>query len=246
MFKKVFLLVIIYLFLLTGCKDKNDELFIKEESIVKEELKNPSKITEESIKEKYLFLKDNFPTYSKSKKEDFVYNAKFIQTIGTKGENELVKLADLILVYIKDSSKDNYEKISLMFKNIESKENKLISDLYEAYLINNRVKSIISSKQKQVSADLKDKKLLTSKYIKDGINYIDKNIKDPFKNEEVLENLVYYGMLFDGLSKKGNIKTLGHKTIAFLKTLDESKRKEVTTLLSKMNIDKDVKKVISK
>ena len=103
MFKKVFLLVIISLFLLTGCKDKNDELFIKEESIVKEELKNPNKITEESIKEKYLFLKDNFPKYSKSKKEDFVYNAKFIQTIGTKGENELVKLADLILVYIKDS-----------------------------------------------------------------------------------------------------------------------------------------------
>ena len=75
MFKKVFLLVIISLFLLTGCKDKNDELFIKEESIVKEELKNPNKITEESIKEKYLFLKDNFPKYSKSKKEDFVYNA---------------------------------------------------------------------------------------------------------------------------------------------------------------------------
>ena len=242
--KKVLVLVMMSFLLLTGCKDKNDELFIKEESIVKEELKNSNNITEETIKEKYLYLKENFSSYNKSQKENFIYNAKFLQTIGTKEDNELVKLADLILVYIKDSSKDNKEKVKLMFKNIETKENTLINNLYESYLINNKIKAFINAKQDQVKADLNDKKVLTSKTLKDGIDYIEKNIKEPFKNDEVTENLVYYALLFDGLSKKGNVKNLGHKTIAYLKTLDDSKYKEVTSLLSKMNKDKDIKKAL--
>jgi hypothetical protein len=244
MTKKVLVLVMVSFLLLTGCKDKNDELFTKEESIVKEELKSANNITEETIKEKYLYLKDNFSSYDKSKKEDFIYNAKFIQTIGTKEDNELVKLADLILVFVKDSSKDNKEKVQIMFKNIETKENTLVNNLYVTYLTNNKIKAIINAKQDQVKADLKDKKILTSKYLKDGINYIEKNIKDPFKNDEVTENLVYYAMLFDGIGKKGNIKNLGHKTIAYLKTLDDSKYKEVTNILNKIDKDKDIKKAL--
>lgn len=244
--QKKILLIMIPLLLLTGCKDKNDELFHKQENVVKEELKNSNNITEETIREKYLFLKDNYESYKKSQKEELIYNAKFLQTIGNKKANDLTKLADLMLVYIKDNNKDNYEKLNIMFKNIESKENSLISDLYTSYLIENKVKSIITSKKEKVAADLKDSKLLTAKYLKDGINYIEKNISDPFKNNEVTENIIYYGLLLDGLGKKGNVKNLGNKVISYMRTLDSAKYKEITKLLSKMNKDKDINKALGK
>lgn len=244
--RKKIILMMIPLLLLTGCKDKNDELFNKQENIVKEELKNSENITEQTIRSKYEFLKNNYDSYNKSEKEEIIYSAKFLQTIGNKNNNQLTSLADLMLVYVKDGSKENYEKLKIMFKNVESNENRLISELYNSYLIENKVKKIITEKQEKVKADLKDKKLLTSKYLKEGINYIEKNIDEPFKNSEVTENLVYFSMLFDGLSKKGNVKTLGNKTITYLKTLDETKHQEIKTLLSKMNKDKDISKVLGK
>ena len=244
--RKRIILLMLPLLLLTGCKDKNDELFIKQENIVKEELKSSDLITEETIKEKYLFLKDNYDSYSKSKKEQFVYSAKYIQTISAKDPNELTDIADQILIYVKNPSSDILEKLNIMFKNVETKENKLVSDIYNSYMIENKVKEIILAKQEQVAADLKDKNLMNAKYLKEGINYIEKNIGDPFKNNEVIENLVYYSMFFDGLSNKGNVKSLGTKTLAYLKTLDDSKYTEVTNLLKKMSKDKDIKKALGK
>ncbi|MBQ4032077.1 MAG: hypothetical protein II625_10015 [Bacilli bacterium] len=244
--RKRIILIMLPLLLLTGCKDKNDELFIEQEKIVKEELKSVDLITEDAIKEKYLYLKDNYDSYDKSQKEKIVYSAKYIQTISAKSDNELTKIADQILIYVKSPSSELLEKLNIMFKNVETKENKIISDIYNSYMIENKVKEIILAKQDQVAADLKDKNLRTAKYLKEGINYIEKNIEEPFKNNEVIENLVYYSMFFDGLSKKGNVKSLGTKTLAYLKTLDDSKYNEVINLLKKMNKDKDIKKVLEK
>lgn len=244
--RKRIILIMLPLLLLTGCKDKNDELFIEQEKIVKEELKSVDLITEDAIKEKYLYLKDNYDSYDKSQKEKIVYSAKYIQTISAKSDNELTKIADQILIYVKSPSSELLEKLNIMFKNLETKENKIISDIYNSYMIENKVKEIILAKQDQVAADLKDKNLRTAKYLKEGINYIEKNIEEPFKNNEVIENLVYYSMFFDGLSKKGNVKSLGTKTLAYLKTLDDSKYNEVINLLKKMNKDKDIKKVLEK
>ena len=244
--RKRIILIMLPLLLLTGCKDKNDELFIEQEKIVKEELKSVDLITEDAIKEKYLYLKDNYDSFDKSQKEKIVYSAKYIQTISAKSDNELTKIADQILIYVKSPSSELLEKLNIMFKNVETKENKIISDIYNSYMIENKVKEIILAKQDQVAADLKDKNLRTAKYLKEGINYIEKNIEEPFKNNEVIENLVYYSMFFDGLSKKGNVKSLGTKTLAYLKTLDDSKYNEVINLLKKMNKDKDIKKVLEK
>ena len=244
--RKKIVLFLLPLLLLTGCKDKNDELFIEQENIVKEELKSVDLITEDAIKEKYLYLKDNYDSYDKSKKEKLIYCAKYLQTISAKDQNEFTVIADQILIYVKKPSSEVLEKLNIMFKNVEVKENKLVNDIYNSYMIENKVKSIIAAKQDQVAADLKDKNLKTAKYLKEGINYIEKNIEDPFKNNEVIENLVYYSMFFDGLSKKGNVKSLGTKTLAYLKTLDDSKYNEVVNLLKKMNKDKDIKKVLEK
>ncbi len=197
--KKIIFLIVISLLILTGCQSKNDKLFQEQEDIVKKELKDVKNVTEKSIEEKYLYLKDNYESYNKKNKKDFIYNAKYLQTIGNKTQNDMTKLADLMLIYIKDTSKHNYEKLDIMFKNVEHQENKLINDLYNDYLIDNLVNETIEKQQDQVTADLKDKKLLTSKRLKEGINYIEKNIDNPFKNNEVLDNLVYYSLYFNGL-----------------------------------------------
>ncbi len=242
--KKIIFLIVISLLILTGCQSKNDKLFREQEDIVKKELKDVKNVTEKSIEEKYLYLKDNYESYNKKNKKDFIYNAKYLQTIGNKTQNDMTKLADLMLIYIKDTSKHNYEKLDIMFKNVEHQENKLINDLYNDYLIDNLVNETIEKQQDQVTADLKDKKLLTSKRLKEGINYIEKNIDNPFKNNEVLDNLVYYSLYFNGLKTKGSIKTLGKRTLDYLKTLDNNEYNEINKLLSKMNKNKEIKKVL--
>jgi len=244
--RKIFLLIVVTLLFLTGCKSKDDKLFQEQENLVKEELSNTNNITEEKIRDKYLYLKDNYESYNKKNKKEYIYSAKYIQTIGNKTQNDLTRLADLMLIYIKDSSKDNYERLDVMFKNVEHQENKLINDLYNNYLIDNIVETTIKKKQEQVAIDLKDKKLLTSKYLKTGVNYIQKNLANPFKNNEVLENLVYYSLYFDGLKTKGSIKSLGNKTLNYLRTLDSNQYAEIEQLLSKMNKDKEIKKVLKK
>ncbi len=243
---KKIILLLIPLLLLCGCQSKNDELFTKQENKVKEELKDINKINQDTVKEKYLFLKENYENYDKSKKVDYIYSAKFIQTIGAKVSNDMTKMADQMLIYIKKPDKDNFEKLDIIFKNVIPKEDKLVKDIYNSYVVENLVKEVIKNKTEQVAADLKDKNQLTTKNLKAGINYIKKNIENPFKNEEVLNNLVYYSMFFNGVKKSGNVQKLGMRTLDYLKTLDDSKYQDVISLLSKMNVDKDVKKALGK
>ena len=243
---KKIILLLIPLLLLCGCQSKNDELFMNQENKVKEELKDIKIINQDSVKNKYLFLKDNYENYDKSKKEDYIYNAKFIQTIGSTVNNDMTKMADLMLIYIKKPDKDNFEKLDIVFKNVIPNEDKLIKDIYNSYVVENVVKEIIKTKNDQVITDLKDKNQLTTKNLKTGINYIKKNIENPFKNEEVLNNMVYYSMFFNGIKKNGNVQKLGTRTLDYLKTLDDSKYQDVLNLLAKMNVDKDVKKALGK
>ena len=158
----------------------------------------------------------------------------------------MTKMADLMLIYIKKPDKDNFEKLDIVFKNVIPNEDKLIKDIYNSYVVENVVKEIIKTKNDQVITDLKDKNQLTTKNLKTGINYIKKNIENPFKNEEVLNNMVYYSMFFNGIKKNGNVQKLGTRTLDYLKTLDDSKYQDVLNLLAKMNVDKDVKKALGK
>ena len=244
--KKLIIILLIPILFLTGCKDKTNEMFIDQEEKVKEEIKDIKNVTEDKIRESYLFLKNNYDSISKNNKTELVYSAKYIQTIGLKEENELVKLADLMLIYIKDNSKDNFEALEVAFKNVEQHEDKLITDLYNSYMIDNLVKEVIQRKQEEVIADLKDSSLLTAKNIKNGLNYIEKNIEKPFKNEEVLDNLVYYGLYFSGIKKSSNIKKIGTNTIEYLKTLDLNKLEDVQNGLATLNKDKEIKKALAK
>lgn len=244
--KKLIILLLIPILFLTGCKDKTNEMFIEQEEKVKEEIKDIKNVTEDKIRESYLFLKNNYDSITKDNKTELVYSAKYIQTIGLKEENDLVKLADLTLIYVKDNNKDNFEALEVAFKNVEQHEDKLITDLYNSYMIDNLVKEVIQRKQEEVIADLKDPSLLTAKNIKNGLNYIEKNIEKPFKNEEVLDNLVYYGLYFSGIKKSSNIKKIGTNTIDYLKTLDLNKLEDVQNGLATLNKDKEIKKALAK
>jgi len=243
---KKIILLLIPLLLLCGCQSKNDELFMKQEDKVKEELSDIKKVNQETVKNKYLFLKENYENYDKSKKEEYIYNAKYIQTVGSKVSNDMTKMADLMLIYIKKPNNENFEKLDIVFKNVIPNEDKLVKDIYNSYVVENLVKEVIKAKTEQVTTDLKDKNQLTTKNLKAGINYIKKNIENPFKNEEVLNNMVYYSMFFNGIKKSGNVKKLGTRTLDYLKSLDDGKYQDVVSLLSKMNIDKDVKKALGK
>ncbi len=244
--KKKLLVLIIALFFLTGCQSKNDKLFIEQENKVKEEIKEVDNVTQDKIREKYLYLKNNYESIKSASKEELIYSAKYIQTVGLNHENEMVKFADSILIYIKDNKKENYEKLEIAFKNVETQEEKLITDLYNAYMVDHLVKGIIEKKQETIMADVKDKNILTSKKIKEGLSYIEKNIENPFKNQEILENLVYYGLFFENVPKSASIQKIGKNTINYLKSLDIELLETIQNQLTKLNKDKEIKKILGK
>lgn len=244
--KKKLLLIIICLIFLTGCQSKNDKLFTEQENKVKENIEDVTKVTIDSIRERYMYLKDNYESVKEASKEELIYSAKYIQTVGANKENEMTKLADLMLIYLKDDNKKNFEDLNIAFKNVETEEEKLITDLYNAYMIDNLVTKIIVDKQETALADVKDKKMLTSKKIKEGLSYIEKNIEKPLKNQEILENLVYYGLFFENIPKSKAIKNIGKNTITYLKTLDLEYLETIQNQLATLDKDKEIKKIISK
>ena len=238
--KKIFIILLLTITLLTGCKNKQEESLKKQEDLVKEELKEISNINQNKLKENLEYVKNNYEKVSDKETFDKVaYSTKYIQTIGIYEEkNDLEILADNATKYLKNQNKTNLENLKKSFTKIDGKEEKLIEELYNSYMKNEIVRELIENKKDIVSADLNDNKLLTYDNINTYYVYIENHINKPFKNNEVIEYLVYYGLYFQNSNKDNKLKELGSKTINYLQTLDNKTLTEIQAIIKEINQNK--------
>ena len=103
---------------------------------------------------------------------------------------------------------------------------------------NDVVKDIIPRKKSLAQADLKDPSILTYDNVNNYFIYIDKNISKPFKNNEVIEYLVFYGLYLQEAKTNTLLTELGTKTISYLQSLDEKQLKEIEDIIKEINKNK--------
>ena len=239
--KKLFIILLITVFLLTGCKNEHEESLKKQEDLVSENLKELSNISIEKIKENYNCIKNNYNKISDDKTfERVAYSTKYIQKIGVyESDNELEILADNTTKYLKNQNDKNLEEVKKSLSRIEGKENELFNEIYTSFMKNEIVGKLIDQKRDLVSADLNDKNVPTLENIKIYYNYIENHLSEPFKNNEVIEYLVYYSLYFKESKTNNKLTDLGTKTLSYLQTLDSKTLSEINNLIYEINDNKN-------
>ena len=243
--KKLLIILLISIFFLTGCKNKQEESLKKQEDTVREELKDINNISINKLRENYEYLKNNYEKINdKDTFTKVAYSVKFIQSIGVFEEkNELEILADNATKYLKKNNKENLENLKKSFNRVDGKEEVLFAELYNSYMKNEVVKNLIISKKELVEADINDKNILREETINSYYAYIENHINKPFANNEIIEYLVYYSLYFKDNKTDTLLTKLGISTIDYLQTLDNEKLIEIQDLIR--DINKNPKSVIN-
>ena len=74
-------------------------------------------------------------------------------------------------------------------------------------------------------SDNTPKNMITTENINKAIDYINKYVQDPLKNDEVLEKTIYYSLYLKILGPKDNdITKLGTHMLAYLKNFDKEEK----------------------
>jgi uncharacterized protein YcfL len=239
--KKLFIIFLISLFLLTGCKNKQEESLKKQEDLVKEDLKELSNISIEKIRNNYNCLKNNYNKISDSTTfERVAYSTKYLQALGVYEEdNDLEILADNATKYLKNQNKTTLEELKKSLSKVDGKEEDLFDEIYTSFMKNEIVGKLIDAKRDLVEADLNDRNVPTVENLNIYYSYIENHIYKPFKNNETIEYLVYYSLYFKESNTDNKLATLGTKSLDYLRTLDNQTLNEIHTLINEINKNKN-------
>lgn len=241
--KRLIIILVISLLLITGCNDKEE---IKEEASnkVNTTISDITNISQESIKESYLYLKDNYQNYKDKKVyENLLYHIKYLQSLGSYSpNNELTKLADNTFNYLEKSNKSNKQYVTKSINSISGKEEQIINEIYENYLKLKVVKDIIKEQTPIAEGDINDKNMTTIANVTKSFEYLSKHSQNPFKNDEILEKTIYYSLYLSKLGTPENdITKLGQYMIKYLNTLDEKEKDKTIKLLNSIKKNQDSK-----
>jgi hypothetical protein len=234
--KRTLILLALCLLLLTACTEKKDQ--IKEQTITKvnEKISDITNISENQIKKSYTYIKDNYTKF-KDKKiyEELIYHIKYIQAVGKYTNNDLTTLANKTLIYIEKDSKKNQIEVKKYLSKIEGQEEKLIKQIYNNYIQLKVVKTIISKQTPIATGDANDKNMTTPENINKAIDYLNKYVQNPFKNDEVLEKTIYYSLYLKVLGPKDNdITKLGEHIIKYISNFDKEEKDKALQLLTQI------------
>lgn len=234
--KRLFILFIIILFILTGCNKKTE---IKEKATkqVTTTISDITNISNEEIKTSYLYIKENYNKYKDEKVyEKLLYHIKYLQELGKYNkDNDLTILANRTSIYIDKPNKKNKQAVIKSLSIIEGDEEELIKEIYNNYLKQKVVKDTIKEQTIIASADANDKNMLTKENINKAINYLNNHYQNPYKNDEILEKTIYYSIYLNMIGKENNdITQLGKNMINYLSTSDKEAKDNVVQLINKI------------
>lgn len=241
--KRLYILLIFSLLFITACTSKEE---IKEEisNKVNTTISDITNISEENIKESYLYITENYLNYKdKEVYKELQYHIKYLQSLGTYSkDNELTHFANNTSTYIEKPNKTNKQEVTKNINKISGNEENIIKEIYNNYLKLKVVKTIIEEQTPIVEGDVNDKNMTTISNITKAFDYINNHYQNPFKNDEILEKTIYYSIYLNKLgSSKNDITKLGQSMIKYLSTLDENEKDEVVKILSSINKNQDSK-----
>lgn len=244
--KKLIALIVLLLIIIPGCNNK-EKVEEKTTNKVNTTITDITNITENDIKSSYIYIKNNY-TKSKDEKhyENLIYHIKYLQALGKYSkDNSLTILANKTENYLEKNNKKNKDKVTHLLNEIDGKEDKLIKEIYDNYLKIKVIDKLISQQTIIVKGDINDKNMVNEENINKAINYLNKHIQNPLKNDEILEKTIYYSLYLSNLgSKENNITKLGQHVINYLSTFDKEEKDNAINLLD--DIHKNQKNLVTK
>lgn len=245
--KKFIPIIIIILILIIVILSNNNQsvttLFAEQKEIVENKNKDLSNISEEKIKNSITEIKNNYLNIKdKTILEDVVYNATYLEYLTSKvKESQLNDLVTYTKDYLNTKSQESKDNLANYFKQIESKEDELIRELYVNYNTMITLEDILSLNTNIVTNDLNDSNMISEENINKAIDYIATYYQEPYKNDEIIDKISYYSLYLSGIShQRNNITNLGISTLNYLQSLSNEDKKTIEEYLSKVKENQSV------
>ncbi len=245
--KKFVPIIIIILILIIVILSNNNQsvttLFAEQKEIVENNNKDLSNISEEKIKNSITEIKNNYLNIKdKTILEDVVYNVTYLEYLTSKvKESQLNDLVTYTKDYLNTKSQESKDNLANYFKQIESKEDELIRELYVNYNTMITLEDILSLNTNIVTNDLNDSNMISEENINKAIDYIATYYQEPYKNDEIIDKISYYSLYLSGIShQRNNITNLGISTLNYLQSLSNEDKKTIEEYLSKVKENQSV------
>ena len=245
--KKFIPIIIIILILIIVILSNNNQsvttLFSYLKEIVENKNKDLSNISEEKIKNSITEIKNNYLNIKdKTILEDVVYNVTYLEYLTSKvKESQLNDLVTYTKDYLNTKSQESKDNLANYFKQIESKEDELIRELYVNYNTMITLEDILSLNTNIVTNDLNDSNMISEENINKAIDYIATYYQEPYKNDEIIDKISYYSLYLSGIShQRNNITNLGISTLNYLQSLSNEDKKTIEEYLSKVKENQSV------
>lgn len=245
--KKFIPIIIIILILIIVILSNNNQsvttLFAEQKEIVENKNKDLSNISEEKIKNSITEIKNNYLNIKdKTILEDVVYNVTYLEYLTSKvKESQLNDLVTYTKDYLNTKSQESKDNLANYFKQIESKEDELIRELYVNYNTMITLEDILSLNTNIVTNDLNDSNMISEENINKAIDYIATYYQEPYKNDEIIDKISYYSLYLSGIShQRNNITNLGISTLNYLQSLSNEDKKTIEEYLSKVKENQSV------
>lgn len=245
--KKFVPIIIIILILIIVILSNNNQsvttLFAEQKEIVENKNKDLSNISEEKIKNSITEIKNNYLNIKdKTILEDVVYNVTYLEYLTSKvKESQLNDLVTYTKDYLNTKSQESKDNLANYFKQIESKEDELIRELYVNYNTMITLEDILSLNTSIVTNDLNDSNMISEENINKAIDYIATYYQEPYKNDEIIDKISYYSLYLSGIShQRNNITNLGISTLNYLQSLSNEDKKTIEEYLSKVKENQSV------
>lgn len=245
--KKFVPIIIIILILIIVILSNNNQsvttIFAEQKEIVENKNKDLSNISEEKIKNSITEIKNNYLNIKdKTILEDVVYNVTYLEYLTSKvKESQLNDLVTYTKDYLNTKSQESKDNLANYFKQIESKEDELIRELYVNYNTMITLEDILSLNTNIVTNDLNDSNMISEENINKAIDYIATYYQEPYKNDEIIDKISYYSLYLSGIShQRNNITNLGISTLNYLQSLSNEDKKTIEEYLSKVKENQSV------
>ena len=238
-------IILFVLLIITGCTNYN-KIIEEQNNKASETIKDLNNIKKEKIKESYNYIVDNIDNikdievYTK-----IVYNNEYLKLIlDSNKENVLYDFTNRVNDYVLKSNSKNKKKLQNTIDGINNNLDEAIEIAYNNYYHEIVVNNIIKRQESQAIADTNDKNMKNTKQVEKALNYINIHIDNPYENEEILENIIYYSLYLKNLFEDQNdITKIGTNTINYLKELSSNTKQEIKRSITKIDLE-DYKNIL--
>ena len=239
----IIMILILIIVILSNNNQSVTTLFAEQKEIVENKNKDLSNISEEKIKNSITEIKNNYLNIKdKTILEDVVYNVTYLEYLTSKvKESQLNDLVTYTKDYLNTKSQESKDNLANYFKQIESKEDELIRELYVNYNTMITLEDILSLNTNIVTNDLNDSNMISEENINKAIDYIATYYQEPYKNDEIIDKISYYSLYLSGIPhQRNNITNLGISTLNYLQSLSNEDKKTIEEYLSKVKENQSV------